>query len=266
MNMSYSGKDVLFGALALCFAFSSQAMAHGFDIWNQHGHNHKNDPKPECRTIEVGKTISGPANYHETYGKISKTLITIQNYYLRTEEGDVLKIATAPQQVDLQALAAFSQGLRLDLSNAQFPGGATEIHLAEIEVDVVKSAGAQIQSTDGTSCELSYLPAKLNLYTAAPITLMRDAYHVKVGYTALNSIQLKTVTTATKKECCTRKAHSHDRHCKWDRWGKHIDRDLGNNGRTCTLSEAEYSVVKTCKLVNRRQPVPSIPRAVDDDF
>lgn len=200
-------------------------------MWSTHAMAHGRDHR--CREQVVSRTQAGPANYHQTYANIRNTLVTLRDFDIRTEDGNVIHVDTNDMNVDLQQLAGFAQGLDLDLTNVSFPGGATEIRVAEI-VTHVKGDG-RIQSTDGTSCDLEKLPRTLNLYTAAAIPLGHDVYRVKVGFNALNAIQLDVVTLVTRT-CCHRG------------------------------TKEQSSVEKTCKLVNKRQPITTIPRAVDDNF
>jgi hypothetical protein len=215
--------------------------------------------------------VSGPAGYHTQYANIQHTNVTLQNFDIRTEEGDVIHVDTAPMTVDLQSLAGFAQGLNLDLTNVDFPGGAQTINVAEIQTNVVSGSNANIQSSDGTTCKLSSLPKTLNLYTAAAIPLGHDLYHVKVSFTALNSIQLNEITIT--KKVCTPITSSHGtssanftstHHSGHD--GDHDDDD--HDKRKCCPNGTTNveSLTKECKIVNRRQLVPAIPRAADDEF
>jgi hypothetical protein len=227
------------------------------------------------------KTSSGPSDYHNRYSQIQHTNVSIKDFEIRTEDGQIIHVATDITPTDFQALAGFAQGLNLDLTQAEFPNGASTIQVAEIQVQVIDPSHANIQSSDGTSCTLSSIPTTLNLYTTQPITLGHDAYHVKVAYSPLNSIQLDEIASKSKDHCCTDKdkfgflkTHGHNHgdfggdagHADGDSGGGIIgdNSDGGHSDGDC--SSSEDTLIQVCKWVNRRQPITAIVRALDDNF
>jgi hypothetical protein len=232
----------LIALLPLGFAVSDAAFAHGFN----HHENHD-----RCQTVQVSRAVSGPANYHAVYGDVSETHVTIQNYYLRTEDGQVITVQSDPMEVNLQDLSGFSKGLALHLAQVNFPDNADQIQVAEIDVDVVKGSGYMV-SGDLNKCTFSHTPRRLAFYTSQAITLGHDDYHVKVDFTALNALQLNVVTTITQKQCCKSACHTGWRSAA----SKH----------QCIDSDSQTTTKAKCALVNRRHALTAIVRAVDDNF
>lgn len=220
--------------LSLTAFCASAALAHG----SGQGTN-------RCRTEVVSTTVAGPDRYHETYASIVKTNLTIQNFTIRTEDGKTVNVNTDPITVDMQTLNKIFQGLKVDLTNAEFPGGSETIAVAEIESLIVQAPGELVFSGDA-NCALSIGSRKINFYTAAPITVGHDAYNVKVNFTPLDSVQLNLVTKVKRTTCC---AHSHD--CR-------------DRSRDKCVNSEQTSEVRTCRFVNRRQPITAIVRQVDD--
>lgn len=167
--------------------------------------------------------------YHDRYNRIARTLITVQDFDIRTESGEHIQINTKPMAIDLQLLAGFSQGLKLDLSAVKFPGGASEIGVAEIKTRIVSTNSARIEFAGEGKCALRDLPRYLVLYTAQPIPLSHALYNVKMSFSPLASLQIDDPSEAG---------------C-WDH-------------------SAGSGLV--CQLANFRQLIPSIPLAVDDTF
>lgn len=236
------------GAVALSAMISSSAFAHGFSDDNDHA---------KCETVQVSRSVSGPVDYHTTYAGISATNVTIQNFYLRTEEGQVIKVQSDPVEVNLQDLSGFAKGLQLHLSQVNFPDNADSINVAEIDVDVVKGSSYMV-SGDLNKCQFENSPGRLIFYTDQAIALGHDDYHVKVNFTALNAIQLNVVTTVTQNKCCKSSCHT-----SWNwksAWNAH------SSDKNCTLGAEQTSTETKCRLVNRRHEVTSIVRAVDDNF
>src|SRR5688500_6035604 len=97
-------KSVLGIALALA-AF--QASAHGNE--KDHKRDHK-DRKKVCSTSQ-STTTSAPANYHALYASIESTIVTIKDVYLRTADGQAIKIPGAAREVDLQDLNGLGKGI-----------------------------------------------------------------------------------------------------------------------------------------------------------
>lgn len=256
--MKFLGKAAVMGALALTGAYSNLVFAHGFDKHHQKDDHHKT--KTVCTTEVVSKSKAGPAAYHQTYGDIQHSNVTIQNFYLRTEDGQVVKVATDPMTVDLQDLKGFTKGLVLHLAQVDFPDGANEIHVAEIETELVKGSGEAV-SADGSHCQFTSAPHFLNFYTAEGLTLGHDDYHVKIDYSALNALQLNVLTTVTQTKCCVSGSSC----------GHSIGWGFGKNGgknskSSCTVNEPQSKAEAQCRLVNRRHAILSIARAVDDAF
>ncbi|NJL25825.1 MAG: hypothetical protein HC902_12050 [Calothrix sp. SM1_5_4] len=172
MKRVFAGRMVLGAVVTLAAFMSESVLASGW------GHSHQ-----RCQTSVISKTVAGPADYHSVYSKIQNTRMSIQGYDLRLNDGQVLHIDTDVQEIDLQALQGLGRGLIIDLTNVEFPGGATSIDVVEIETNVVKKNGAQAISVDGSTCDLS-VPRRLNFYTSAAVSMGRESYIVKSGVLA----------------------------------------------------------------------------------
>lgn len=280
MTKLYNGKFAMGAIFTLIAVFSQVSMAHGSDD------DRDDSSKSSCQTETVSQTVSGPANYHSVYGNIVATNITIQNYHLRTEDGQVVDVNTDPMTVNLQDLKAFTKGLVLDLAQVNFPGGADQIQVAEIETDVVNSSSqaAGIVSNDNSTCNFARVPKHLNFYTSESIALKHDVYHVKIDFAALNGVQIDVVSTVTQNKCCTSSSScgdgNHDGHHK-SAGLKEVDfsrksllsfvkvmaQSQSGSGSSCSIvGNPVTTSAQKCGLANRRYGVVSIPLAVDDEF
>lgn len=189
-------------------------------------------------------SVTGPKNYHMVYANIEDTIVTLQNFRLRSEDGQVVSIKTAPIEVDLQELQAVGDGLPLNLTGVTLPDNAPTMPVAEVEMDIV-GKDARIVSKDNSACELA-TPKKLNLYTQAPITVIAgEQYLVKVVFTPLNAIQLDMIKKKHHGRDCDRRDHKH--------YGRHDRHDSDND-------ESELR----CELTNRRHLVNDIIRPIDE--
>ncbi len=220
MNATF-GKIGFLAALAMSFV-ASEGHAHG----KKHHHG------SSCRTEVVSRTSAGPADYHALYASITATNVTIQDFRLKTNDGQVIEITTAPTVINLQNLTAFGQGLQIDTTNIQLPDGSTTIDLVEIETRIVNPRSAVITTSD-EDCDLR-VPQRLVFYTAAPIALGNEQYIVKVPFSPLASIQIDDVTTIT--------------------------RQVGKRCSQQPTSETE----RFCSLANKRQAISNIVRRVDE--
>ncbi len=200
---------------------------------------------------------TGPSMYHTVYGSIEDTIVKIQNFRLRTSDGQVINVPSVAQEVDLQDLQGLTKGLKINLAGITFPGNAATADIVEIEVDVVGS-NARAISSDNSSCKLG-TPKLLNFYTVAPVTVIAgETYLVKVNFTPLNSIQIDIVT---KNKCkCdgnhTRTGHQHTAKNSSGP-GSHDDDSSDDN---CDVE----TTIQKCELVNRRQAVTQIIRPIDE--
>ncbi|MGE4133969.1 MAG: hypothetical protein AB7F86_20195 [Bdellovibrionales bacterium] len=202
-------------------------------------------------------SASGPAAYHSVYSDIEDTIVTLQNYRLRLNDGSVISIPTAPTEVDLQDLVGIGKGLVLDLAGVTFPGGAITTEIVEVEVDVV-GTNARIVSSDNTTCALK-TPKRLNLYTLAPMTVIAgESYLIKVAYSALNSIQIDILGGSTStKVSQSGKKHRHSR--------GHTDQDCDSDSDSNDDDKNPPTTgSRTCELVNQRQPIQEIVRPIDE--
>lgn len=196
-----------------------------------------------------GQGAAGPSGYHTVYANIQDTIVTLKNFRIRTTDGNVVTVTTAPFDVDLQDLQGIGKGLPLNLTGVTFPGGAATLDVAEIESDVVGN-DAHTVSSDNSSCDLA-TPKKMNFYTAAPITVIAgEQYLVKVQFSPLASIQIDLVK---KKDCgCKNPHHNHKVLSTAKNYGHNDDRDC------------DEVTVQRCELVNRRQLTNDIIRPIDE--
>jgi hypothetical protein len=199
--------------------------------------------RQRCSTEVVSASTAGPVNYHPTYAAIQNTLITIQNFTLRLEDGTTLSVPTSPLAIDLQALSGAGQGIPLNLVNVTLPAGA---QLAEIVAQIVPPAtgNAELVSTGGATCALK-TPKTLNLVTAAPYTLSNDSFLIKVSFSPLDSIEIWTTTTVTQEVCSG--GHGN--------WG---DGSCNSTNAATTSAPATTTSPEQCSLVDRRQAIAQI--------
>ncbi len=207
----------------------------------------------EYKTKVISEYRSGPANYHQVYGNIINTVVTIEDFWLRTNDGQVIKVMTDYMTIDLQDLVKYGRGLLIDTRKVNFPRGVSEIDVVEIETKVASVRKAYYNSADGTQCTLK-VPKYLNFYTLAPIRMGKAEYLVKigkvvngveVGFSPLESIQIDVTTRKTQKyECCI----------GWFGFGRSCE-PIGRPKTTTKL---------TCELANRRQPILRIIRRIDE--
>jgi hypothetical protein len=259
MSMSKISKFAVGAVLGLIAVLHNHSSAHQID--SHHGPRDCDKPKncqPSSSVVSV--SVAGPNPYHSTYAAIENTRVTIQDFILRTEDGEVITVRTNPMTINMQDLKGFTKGLQLDLTQVGFPGGAAEIELAEIQTNVLEGASPNAAiSTGNLVCPLA-VPAKLVFYAEAPFVLGHDAYHVKVDFKPINGIQINLVTTTTRTQCCHGhhgNAYGHDKDDKDDK---------SKTTSSCSDGSQNQTTEKSCKLVNKRYAISLIPRAADDAF
>jgi len=210
----------------------------------------------------ISEVRAGPADYHKVYGNISQTTVTIEDFFLRTNDGNVIKVPTNIMTIDLQNLNGFTKGLVIDLRRVNFPRGVTELDVVEIETRVVAVKGREPfilwnraggTPYDGGKCMLK-VPKFLNFYKPfgandAVFKMVKDVYHVKVDYSALNAIQLDIVTQKIQKVDCNG--------C-WS-WFKH-----GDDEECRPIGRPQVKKVMRCELANRRHSMVGIVLAAVD--
>lgn len=207
--------------------------------------------REESKVKVISQHSNGPAPYHPTYAMVANTTVMIQGYNLRTDDGYVIRVKTAPMRVDLQNLMGPKQGLALDLSKVKFPNGAPTANIVEIEAKIVDCSDNFIlfnsQSPQfGKTCPL-VMPKSLILYAPnAPFQVFNDPeWLIKVDFKAINGIQLDLVTTVTQKTTC------------WNPFGRDPDICRPSGGKIT-------KTVPRCELINRRFPMPLLIRKVDE--
>jgi hypothetical protein len=141
------------------------------------------------------ESVSAPFQYHQEYTKIQHTNVSIKNFVARTEEGDLIPLASPALTVDLQALTAFGQGLVLDFTNVAFPQGADQANLAEVQATIDSSYKANIQSSEGLTCMLSDVPKSFSFFMdGGSFAVSHAKYHLKVSFSAIHAVQIDTLS------------------------------------------------------------------------
>lgn len=199
-------------------------------------------------TKVTGYENRGPKNYHQTYASIFNTVVVLQGYSVRTNDGQVIRVPSPRMTVDLQDLKDFKRGLLLDMRKVVRAGQFVDV--VEIQAHVVDCSNHYLNFRDknqqfGSQCKLR-TPKTINLYTvSAPEPMGAFEYLVKVDFNPLNSIQLDLVKVFTaKKEC-------------WNPFGDFYQ-DI------CKELPEKVTRAKSCELANRRQPILRIVRAIDE--
>jgi hypothetical protein len=199
----------------------------------------------------ISQTRSGAINYHATYGTIINTIVVIQGYRLRTNDGSIIPVRGDRIVVDLNDLTARKRGLPLDLSKVKFPGGGPTIDVVEIEANVVDCADHKLvfepsNRQFGSTCALK-APKTLNLYSQQqPFQLFNAPdYLIKVGFEPLNAIQLDIVQTKSQKVSCWTAFENQKPVCR-------------PSGHPVTRT------AKQCELANRRLKLADVVRAADE--
>ena len=213
----------------------------------------------ERSTRVINDQRTGPENYHQVYGAIKNTVITIEDFFLRTNDGKVIKVVTDYMTIDLQDLKDYRRGLLIDTRKANFPRGVSEIDVVEIETKIVDVRPAYTNSADGSQCRLR-TPKYLNLYTQpdvnysvpgvqpAPNGIMRmakDEYLVKLFFSPLNAIQIDIIKEKTQDVECGRT-------CLFDR------------ERCRPVGRPRNKEFQRCELANSRHPISQLVRKVDE--
>lgn len=192
----------------------------------------------DIRYKTLNQVRTGVANYHVEYSKISKTLVTLQDFKLRLNDGTIFRVPTAPVQYDLQDLQGLLKGIRLQLGNVVFPLRAPTIDVVEIEMNIVRCIGSAVGV-----CKISTAKT-LHLYTGGPIQLGHEDYLIKVGFDTLNGIQMDNVTKTVQKLSCT---------------FNHMNLDSHRSSEECRpLGKPVRKTVRACSLANRRYPITGI--------
>lgn len=196
------------GILSLLAGFAAAESASAFFFG--HGHDHDDDDD-----IRVTEMRAGPADYHKVYGSIANTVVTIEDFFLRTNDGNVYKVATDYMTVDLQDLSKFGRGLLIDTRKIKnWPRNQTELKVVEIETKIVSNIkgreayilwGRGGTQYDNGKCMLRS-PKFLNFYTQPSnpegIPMEKDEYLVKVDFSPLNAIQIDIITQTKQKVNC----------------------------------------------------------------
>ncbi len=190
----------------------------------------------------------GPRNYHATYGSIFNTVVVIQGFRLRTNDGKVIYVRNPRMNVDLQDVKAFRRGILVDLRKV-IPAGQF-VDVVEIQANTVDCSNHYVNFNTqnqqfGKQCKLR-VPKSINFYTTtAPVQMGSFEYLVKVDFNPLNAIQLDLATITTHKQSC---------------WYPFPD-----SPEVCSpAGRPQISYGKKCELINPRQPIMNIVRAIDE--
>lgn len=228
-----SSKSLFALALVSAVLQASPALAH-----DSHDDHHDHDSK-SCST-EVVKSKTGPANYHALYNNISSTLVTIQDFNLRTNDGQTIHVKSNPVEIDLQDLNGTGKGFVIDLTQVTFPNNAPTVDVVEVRAQIVDQSHARAVISATGDCPLS-VPKTIDFYTTAPVTVIQgQSYRVGVTYSPLNSIEVTVETTTLKKKCS-----AYHKSCK-----QKVD--------------STPSTKQICRLENRRQLINKFLRPQDE--
>jgi hypothetical protein len=197
----------------------------------------------------VSEVRGAPANYHQTYSEIQNTVLSIEDFYLRTSDGKVIKVVTGPMNVDFQDLKALKRGLEIDTTKTAFPQNVPAVEVVEVETRVTSKGPAYINFVGGAQCKLT-APKLLNFFTKAPAQMGKDIYLIKIDFSALNAIQLDSINQGSQEveEC----------NCIGSIFG---------GGRSCDtrgVGKIRYRRILKCELVNRRHAITDIVRKAED--
>ena len=200
----------------------------------------------EHTTKRLGRKRTGPPDYHNVYSRISKVMVTIQHFDVRTKEGYAIRVNTAPTQINLMDLVGFNngKGIRLNLKNVNFPGRAATIDAVEIVVGVKGCKNdAVFWQGNQAGCNLCTCNS-INLYVNQPVTLGKEEYYIKVPFIPLNSIQLDIVQTTYQDYEC---------------------RNIFGTPQPCEAKgRPKTKVTYECSLANRRHLIGDIVPATNE--
>lgn len=126
------------------------------------------------------------STYQNVYQDIINTVVTIDDFILRTDQGRKIKIETELMTVDLQSLSSNSQGLWLPIRGSNLP--RKPFYIVEIEAKISWWRPAYVNFANGGQCRLR-VPESLYFYASQPIAVEKDLYLVKAEFLPMDSIQ-----------------------------------------------------------------------------
>lgn len=147
--------------------------------------------------------FTSPFAYHDLYANIASATIVVKGTaLLRGEDGRQFEVPVAPQTIDLLKLNGQStnqlavRGIQLKLSQVQFPDDASQLEVAEIELQIERSEQNRVTLVDNRGCGMA-VPARLLLYTSAPTPVSHDDYIIKVAFQAIEGITFRLPKTSS---------------------------------------------------------------------
>lgn len=201
----------------------------------------------------VAQIHEGPRDYHPTYASIFNTVVVIQGFEIRTNDRRVIKVRSPRMNVDLQDIKDFRRGILIDLRDVVPQGEFLDV--VEIQAKVVDCSNHYINFRDpgpqfGSQCKLR-VPKTINFYTTSqPLPMGSFEYLLKADFNPLNSIQLDLVKIIKQITSC---------------WKSPFNGDGGSQYDDICKSKGEKVIkAKSCELVNRRQPILTIVRRIDE--
>lgn len=220
----------------------------------------------------VSEVRAAPANYHQTYAAIINTVVSIDQYTLKTTDGKVIKVKADPNEptglatIDLQGLTGVKRGLEINLTKAELPGNVQIVDIVEIEARVTTARQPFVNFNNGTpQCKMA-VPKRLIFYTkTAPAQMVKDqcvegpnnpcVYLVKIEeFRPLDDVQLEIVTQGQQEvEACNAFQSIFNGEC-----GPCV-----NGSRTRGKIKYRQSPLK-CELVNERHAIQNIVRKIDE--